>query len=849
MTSLNLTRTEARARAELVNVEHYDISLDLTQGESTFSSITTVRFRSAAGTTFIDLRAQRIEEALLDGRDITPTTYSPEAGLELELTEGEHQLRITARCEYTHTGEGLHRFVDPADNQTYLYTQFETAFAKQVFACFDQPDMKATYSLQVITPLGWRVISNGRVATHTRADALVHTSAIEYPLSTYLVAVCAGPYHEVTDTWRGRLTHHPETPAGQPEELEVPLGLYCRQSLAEHLDASRLFTETKQAFDWYHEHFGVAYPFDKYDQIFCPEYNIGAMENAGCVTLRDEYVFASKVTGNMYERRANTVLHELAHMWFGDLVTMQWWDDLWLNESFATWAAAASQSEATEYRNAWVTFANVEKSWAYQQDQLPSTHPVYADAPDVETAEQNFDGITYAKGASLLKQLQAYVGRDAFLAGVRQYFADYAFGNATFEQLLGALAAASKRDLSGWANQWLTTTGITTLRPQFTVQNGCYTSFSVAQEGDPRDHRIAVGLYSLIDGRVHRTHRVELDISGNRTEVPELLEAPAADLVLVNDDDLTYCTLGLDADSLRFVRAHIDAITDPMPRTLCWSAAWEMTRNAQMRARDFLELVIRGAHAETEISVLERVLNQACVAVQHYADPAWAEAEGHERLSRFLLDAARTAQPGSDAQLAYVKALGRVRLHPEALEFFESLDLAGLSVDRDLRWLALTARIAHGNVNDVTSMISEELARDNSSTSQLFAERAQATVNTAAAKLKTFVSLTSGELSNLQLRHQLEGFTWVGAEENLAQFNQRFFELAPSIWAGGSHEIALKTLVGLYPSWDVSEAGIARADAFLTSATHPAGLVRIISEERSRVERALRNRRYDARNA
>lgn len=846
MTSLNLTRAEARARAALVKVQHYDISLDLSEGESTFSSITVVRFHSGAGSTFIDLRAAKVSEVLLDGRDITPTVYSPEAGLPLDLTEGEHSLRITATCEYTHTGEGMHRFVDPADNEPYLYTQFETAFAKQVFACFDQPDMKATYSLQVITPLGWRVIGNGPQQVDSSGERLIHTSQVDYPLSTYLVAVCAGPYHEVTDTWRGTLTHHPETPADQPHELEVPLGIYCRKSLAEHLDAERLFTETKQGFDWYHEHFGMAYPFHKYDQIFCPEYNWGAMENAGCVTIRDEYVFASKVTGYLYERRADTVLHELAHMWFGDLVTMEWWDDLWLNESFATWAAALSQSEATEYRNAWVTFANVQKSWAYQQDQLPSTHPVFADAADVQTAEQNFDGITYAKGASLLKQLQAYVGRDAFLAGVRSHFANHAFNNATFADLLSTLAAASKRDLSGWANQWLTTTGITTLRPQFTVQNGCYLTFDVAQSGgEPRDHRIAIGLYSLIDGRVQRTHRVELDVAGATTPVPELKEVPVADLVVVNDDDLTYCTIGLDPESLRFITEHIGDISDPMPRTLCWSAAWEMTRNAQMRARDFLELVIRGAGAETEISVLERLLDQAGIAVTSYADPEWAREVGNARLSRFLLAGARAAEPGSDFQLAFVKALARVQLHEEALDFFRELDLAGLVVDRDLRWLALTALIAHGKVKDVTSTISGELSRDNSSTSQMFAERAQTAVNTAAAKLTAFESLTSGTLSNLQLRHQLEGFTWAGSSPNLQQFNERFFELAPSIWAGGSSEIALKTLVGLYPSWDVSDAGLARADAFLTSATHPAGLVRVISEERSRVERALRNRRYD----
>ncbi|WJZ03428.1 aminopeptidase N [Corynebacterium freiburgense] len=845
MTSLNLTQAEAAARAALISVDHYDISLDLTQGEQTFPSRTTVRFSSLAGSSFIDLRGN-LESVLLDGKDITPEHYDSN-GIPLELTEGEHTLEVSAICEYTHTGEGMHRFTDPVDNETYLYTQFETAFAKQVFACFDQPDMKATYSLRVVTPAGWRVISNAEQQV-SGENVLIHTSTIDYLLPTYLIAICAGPYHEVRDHWSGTLTHHPETPADQPHNLEVPLGLYCRKSLAKHLDAERLFTETKQGFDWYHAHFGMAYPFGKYDQIFCPEYNMGAMENAGCVTIRDEYVFSSKVTGYLYERRAETVLHELAHMWFGDLVTMRWWGDLWLNESFATWSAAISQAEATEYSNAWVTFANVEKSWAYQQDQLPSTHPVVTDATDIETVEQNFDGITYAKGASILKQLQAYVGREEFLSGVRKHFANHAFGNATFEDLLQTLEEASGRDLSSWASQWLTTTGINTLRPKFTVQNGSYASFSVEQGGaDPRNHRIAIGLYSLIDGRVQRTHRVEVDIAGPSTAIPELLEYPVADLVLVNDDDLTYCLLGLDPDSLQFVVEHIGDFADPMPRTLCWSATWEMTRNAEMRARDFISLVARGITAETEIAVLERILNQVIIALDSYADPAWAQEIGRDQVVDLLLSGARQAMPGSDAQLAFLKALGRVRLNDKALQFFTDLSLEGLTIDQDLRWLALTARIAHGAVADIEGAIAAELELDNSSTSQMFAERARAAVNTPANKLKVFEAITGGELTNLQLRHQLEGFTWAGSAPNLEQFNERFFVLAPSIWQGESKEIALKTLTGAYPSWDISDAGLARAEEFLKSAIHPPGLIRTISEERARVERALRNRRYDGR--
>lgn len=857
MTSINLTRDEANRRSELLKVSHYDIDLDLTTSEDTFESRTTVTFSVLQpGDTFIDLRADRVA-ATLNGA-VLEADYSPENGLALTgLTPGEYTLVVDATIPYSHTGQGLHRFVDPADNQPYLYTQFETADAKRMFACFDQPDQKATYRISGLTPKDWKFITNAETAVETEGEFLRHTASVDYLLSTYLVAVCAGPYHEVRDTWRGTLTHHPETPADQPRELEIPLGIYCRASIASSLDAERLFEQTKQGFDWYHRNFGYAYPFGKYDQLFVPEFNMGAMENAGCVTFRDEYVFTSKVTRYRYERRCDTVLHEMAHMWFGDLVTMQWWDDLWLNESFATWSAAISQAEETEYDTAWVTFANIEKSWAYQQDQLPSTHPIFADATDIETVEANFDGITYAKGSSVLKQLQAYVGREAFLAGVRQHFANHAFGNATFDDLLGAFENASGRDLSTWADQWLKTTGINKLSPAFTVTDGVYSSFSVEQEGaqpgagELRTHRIAVGLYSLVDGAVQRTHRVEIDVDGASTSVPELVGLPAADLVLVNDDDLTYCLMGLDAGSLEFVRDNIARITDPMPRTLCWSAAWEMTRAGEMKARDFVALVAAGAATETEIAVLERILQQATTAVTSYADPDWAAEHGNNLLAELLLSGVHAAAPGSDFQLAFAQALAKVRPNDAALDYFRGILAgtapAGLDIDADLRWWALTALIAAGEVDEPLTEIAAMRASDPSASGQNSAWRAEAAINTAANKADIFAKLLDLDhpLSNLDTRHKLEGLTFAGAAANLEQFNSEYYARAAAFWDGASSEVARATLTGLFPAWDISEAGLARADEFLATNLVP-GLERVVSEARDRIARALRLRSIDA---
>ncbi|ADL11072.2 aminopeptidase N [Corynebacterium pseudotuberculosis] len=870
MSSINLTQAEAEQRSRILDVHHYAIALDLTQGDKEFPSTTTVSFTvKEAGDTFIDLRAASVAEVLLDGVDITSTAvsltsagYDENQGLALRgLTPGQHSLSVTASCLYSHTGQGLHRFIDPEDQRVYLYTQCETADAKRIFACFDQPDLKATYAFTITAPKAWKVITNAYAEVTAVGDKAIHTSHVDYKLSTYLVALCAGDYHEVSDTWSGALTHHPETPADQPTTLDIPMSIYCRKSLAPHLDADTLFRETKQGFTFYHENFGMAYPFHKYDQIFVPEFNMGAMENAGAVTFRDEYVFSSKVTAYRYERRCDTVLHEMAHMWFGDLVTMKWWGDLWLNESFATWAAAISQAEATEYSTAWVTFANVEKSWAYHQDQLPSTHPITADASDIETVEQNFDGITYAKGSSVLKQLQAFVGREAFLAGVRKHFANHAFANATFDDLLKAFEEASGRDLSQWADQWLKTTGINKLSPVFTVTDGVYSEFAVQQSGaapgagELRTHRIAVGLYSLVHGSVERTHRFEIDIDGAYTPVPDALGLEQADLILVNDDDLTYCLMPLDPHSLDFIIHNIDKISDPMARTLCWSAAWEMTRDGKMRARDFVTLVARGAQFETEIAVLERILSQAAKAVRSYVDTAWADNTGHAMLANALLEGAYNAQPGSDAQLAFVQALAKIRITKDAATEFAAIvsgdsSLPGLTVDSDLRWWALTALIAHGDITGVAVRESVEKLRsmDHSSASELAALRAYAAQPDAKAKEEVFAEVTDTKntLSNLFLRHKLEGLTFAGSGPYLTQFNSAIFALAEKIWAEMSSEVALATLSGIYPHWDVSAQGVENAREFLSKQSLPAGVRRVISEGMSEQERALQLREADA---
>jgi aminopeptidase N len=851
----NLTRDQAVERAALITVDSYRIDLDLTDGggnpgERTFRSTTTVEFDATAGAdTVIDIAADTVRSATLNGRDLDVSGYNESTGIPLTGLTEHNVVVVDADCRYSNTCEGLHRFADPVDNEVYLYSQFETADAKRMFACFDQPDLKATFDVSVRAPQHWEVVSNGATAT---VEDGVHTFVTTPKMSTYLVALIAGPYARWDDVY-------------SDEHGEIALGIFCRATLAEFMDAERLFTQTKQGFGFYHKNFGVPYAFGKYDQLFVPEFNAGAMENAGAVTFLEDYVFRSKVTRASYERRAETVLHEMAHMWFGDLVTMRWWDDLWLNESFATFASVLCQAEATEFTTAWTTFANAEKSWAYRQDQMPSTHPVAADIPDLAAVEVNFDGITYAKGASVLKQLVAYVGLEDFLSGLRDYFQSHAFGNATFDDLLTALEKASGRDLSDWGRQWLKTTGLNTLRADFDVDaDGKFSWFAVTQSGaapgagETRTHRLAVGVYDDdADGRLARVHREELDISGESTEVPALVGVPHGKLILVNDDDLTYCSLRLDGDSLQTALDRIADIAEPLPRTLVWSAAWEMTRDAELRARDFVSLVSGGIQAETEVGVAQRLLLQAQTALSSYADPDWAQSEGWPAFADRLLELTRAAENGSDHQLAFVNGLCTSLLSTRHVTVLADLldhdpaelDLAGLAIDTDLRWRIVTALAAAGEIDadgPETPFIDAEVKRDPTAAGKRNGAQASTARPQAAVKEAAWTSVTEDDtLANITTRSIISGFAQPGQGELLKPFGACYFAAIPGLWLRRSSEVAQTVVVGLYPSWDVSDDGIAAADAFLADPELPAALRRLVLEGRAGIERSLRARQFD----
>ncbi|MEO8329366.1 MAG: aminopeptidase N, partial [Candidatus Nanopelagicales bacterium] len=749
----NLTRDEARERAALLSVDSYTVALDLTVGDVNFGSTSTTRFRATPGTsTFIDLIAPKVRQVILNGVELDPASVYDGARVQLNGLHDDNELTIVADAAYMHTGEGLHRFVDPVDKAVYLYTQFEVIDARRMFACFDQPDLKATYAFTVTAPSDWQIISNSPtpkpepVTTGVARWAFSPTPRI----STYITALIAGPYASVQSEYRG-----------------IPMGLFCRQSLFQFLDADEILDVTRRGFDFFEELFDRPYPFEKYDQLFVPEFNAGAMENAGAVTILEDYVFRSKVTDAAYERRAETILHELAHMWFGDLVTMRWWDDLWLNESFATFASVLCQAEATRWTSAWTTFSNLEKTWAYRQDQLPSTHPIAADIRDIEDVVVNFDGITYAKGASVLKQLVAWVGRDQFIEGIRSYFTKHEWGNTDLSDLLAALEETSGRDLSSWTKEWLETAGLNTMRPDFSVDpNGAFTSFSVVQSAPAdhptlRSHRLGIGLYNRTAEGIVRTDRVELDVTGERTEVPGLLGLQQPDLVLLNDEDLTYTKLRLDPRSAATVVESIADLREPLARGLCWSAAWDMTRDAEMPARDFIALVRAGLGTETDIGLVQSLARQATSALYLYSEEAVRE-PSLQSFADFLFDQAQAAPPASDHQLALTRAFSTIARTDSQLSVLSDLlsgveRLPGLAVDTDLRWGLLQRLVSTGRAG--MSEIERELDRDLTASGQRQAASARAMVPTPEAKEAAWnLAVNDEELPNALLAATVGGF-------------------------------------------------------------------------------------------
>ncbi|MFE6851495.1 aminopeptidase N [Streptomyces sp. NPDC057674] len=819
-----LTRDEAQTRAQLLDVQHYSVDLDLTTGDETFESTSLIRFTArTAGDTFVELKPETLHSALLDDEPLDVTTLDGNR-LPLRLSEGEHVLRISTTMRYSRTGEGMHRFADPSDGASYVYTQLFMEDVQRVFAAFDQPDLKAVFETAVTAPEGWTVLANGITEQHPDG---VWRSAATPPLSTYFVCVAAGPWHSV-----------------RTEHAGLPFGIHCRRSLAPHLDADadEILAVTKACYDRFHEKFDEPYPFDSYDQAFVPEFNAGAMENPGLVTFRDEFVFRSAVTVTERQTRAMVIAHEMAHMWFGDLVTLRWWDDIWLNESFAEYMGYQTVNEACSdlFPDTWVDFGVTRKAWGYEADQRPSTHPVAPDpeaVPDTASALLNFDGISYAKGASALRQLVTWLGEKDFLAGINIHFKRHKFGNATLADFIDNLAAATDRDVHAWADQWLRTTGVDTLTPALTGE-GLHWKLTVDRDGS-RPHRVAAGLYDRDpSGELVLRERRELDVP--QTE-PAELTGPRPALVVLNDQDLTYTKLRFDQPSLEAALRGLSRIPDALTRAVIWNALRDMVRDGDLRPADYLDVALAHLTEETELALVQGVLGFARTQIaDRYvtAEERPAALSTIRQIARALLRRTEDGEaPG--LRLTAVRALIDSATTPDQIASWldEGTVHGGPELDPELRWRILARLAVLGATDEPT--IAAELERDPSATGQEGAARCRAALPTAEAKAAAWSALfDTDDLSNYLFTATAQGFWQPEQAELVRDYVPRFYPAAIAL--GARRGAAMAEAAGRYafPSYAIDRESLALGERHLTDEMIPA-LRRKLVDQLDDLTRAL----------
>lgn len=851
---LNITREEAQSRAALLTVSNYEVDLDLTGDAATFVSRTTVQFTATGSDkqlalgTWIDFVAAELSGLNFNGHQLDPKLVFNGTRIHLQNLHLENTLVVEGRGAYSSTGEGMHRFIDPVDGETYLYTQFEVPDSRRVFAVFEQPDLKAEFQFTLTTPDHWRVISNSPTPEPLPASSGAATWVFDPTprLPSYVTALIAGPYKGL------------ESSLTSADDRKVPLGIYTRASLVEHLDAENIAAVTRAGFAFFEKTFGLPYPFRKYDQIFVPDFNAGAMENAGAVTILESYVFRSAVPQAMRHARAITILHELAHMWFGDLVTMRWWNDLWLNESFAEFTSTLAAAEGTsDFRDSWVAFAAVQKSWAYRQDQLSSTHPIIAEINDLEDVAVNFDGITYAKGASVLRQLVAWVGQENFFSGVRSYIEEFTWANTELSDLMRHLQCASGRDLEAWTRQWLQSSGVNTVATELnTDDDGLITSLRIRQIRDESDqilrpHRVQVGIYdSDSAGQLVRTDVTELDVDGELTEVTEFINRPRGVLILPNDGDLAYCKIRLDEVSTSNARDRLSDVQDPLARALLWTSLWESVRDGVTGASEFIELFARHAHVERNSSVLRTLLRHVELAMSLYVHPDKSDSV-QSRLAGALHRLLESAEPGSDPQLQFLKAFFR-QASGDQLSFLQQLEsgtaqIKGRQIDTDLHWELLTALASHG-VSGIEDQIAAAAHTDATANGQLAEIEALAARPSATVKADVWNRImVDPSYTNSEQRRAIAGFKRAQNKDLLADYAPQFFDHIPAVWSGASKELALTVAVHLFPTYAVHQQTLNHAERTIDSVDteHPA-LSRMLKEGRDELHRALKARQADA---
>ena len=833
MTTANLTHAEASARSAALCLSTYELYLDVTSAPSdadSYEVTSRISFTTTKPETFVDYLGKAVHAVRVNGEEVENTFDGGRVYLR-DLPVGEElTVEITGSSYYSRTGQGLHRMHDQADDTTYLYSHLEPSDARRIFPCFDQPDLKASYEVHLTGPEGWQLLSNQPEVGREKTDSGEVAHFAPTPLlSTYLTAFAAGPYVEKHSTWTA--------PDGS---LDVELRAFARASMAEYLD-DEILQVTAQGMDFFHSNYGYPYPWGKYDSIFVPEYNLGAMENPGLVTFTEHYLFRSAATRAQHAGRTNTILHEMSHMWFGDLVTPQWWDDLWLKESFAEFMGADSSVHATEYTEAWVNFAGQRKNWAYLQDQLPTTHPIKAEIPDVDAARQNFDGITYAKGAAVLKQLVHYVGRENFYAGARDYFQEHAFGAATFEDLLTALKKHTDRDLDAWSTAWLRTWGPDTLTPELHTDGDKIHELAIAVEAEDttRPHRLNVALF---DDSLNKYATLDVDLEGERTILDETsgLEAPA--LLLLNDADHTYAKVRFDETSLETIRTRLSEVPDELSRAVIWTSLWNLTRDGEWPVRSYLDTVLNHAPAESNPTLLTTAFANARYAIDHFVSDDVRESIRADYAER-LWEVLQGAPGGSDAQLTVARAaIQALAATPEEsgtqrLRALIDGSLDGLALDPDIRWSILRALAARDAIG--AEELEAEKEHDNTLTGAAAYLGASHAFPSAEVKREVFdLVRTPGKYSNAEVDSLLAAFNAPRSAHLTEAFAQEYFDSLADLWEEHPIEIANRLVRGLYPDLAMADAATSE---FLRS-ERPRALRRVLLECQDALRRAHRVR-------
>ena len=811
-----LTQSEAEERASRVSHVTYDLSIALARGQEGYEGEVTVAFElKGEGDIFLDFRGRDLTLLEVNGERIEEPSRSayrltiPAAALNAP-NGARNRVRIVFANDYDHTGDGFHQFIDPEDGEKYLYTNFEPYEAHRLFPCFDQPDIKAEYTLTASAPEDWELITSSaeRSREATGEGLLRRTYETTPPFSTYLFSLIAGPYHAFRD-----------------QHGDIPLGFFCRKSLVRHVDTDELFTLTKQGLDFYAEFFDYAYPFGKYDQIFVPEFNAGAMENVGAVTHTERLVFRDPPTETQRLGRAEVLLHEMAHMWFGNLVTMRWWNDLWLNESFATFMAYHALTEATRFDTAWQAFNSGMKNWAYRQDQLITTHPIAGEVADTEQTFQNFDGITYGKGAAVIKQLVAAMGIEGFRDGMRRYFRRHAFGNTTLSQFLDALNEGVGRDLHDWAEQWLETPSLNTVTAQWEADGERIAQLSVAQTapaGYPtlRPHHLELAMLRD-EGDDTVVDAIAIDIEGAETEVPAAIGLPAPRLIFPNHNDHGFVKTALDDASIDYVRERLERIDDPLLRQLIWQSLWNMVRDQQLRSTEYVELAGEKAAHERDEELVQTILATAQTTIARYVPEQLRIAATH-RFFGLAWDALQAA-PQGDLQIIWARTLIGTAVTAEDVQHCArladgALPVPGLTIDQDMRWSIAASSVALA-LHGAAERVDEERERDPSDRGERAALRCAVSVPDAAVKDEAWQRFHGEGYGSLHLTAAaMGGFHWYVQRDLLTPYVEGFFERVTTVFEERENEFARTYFGALFPAHRVEQSTLERAEALLAQA-------------------------------